>query len=631
MLVVSSLIYLVMGQTGIHVARSREERGEFIRHLLHDIRALAFMVEHDLFERDISRIGAEQEFCLLNRNWRPAINSEVILKALNDPHFTTELARYNLEINLDPLELKSGCFIEMHKNLDALLKKASTQAEKEDTHVFLTGILPTISKNELDISYMTPLPRYYALNEAVKQQRRGDFLVTLDGVDELSIMHDSVLFEACNTSFQLHLQISSSDFISSYNWAQAIAAPVLGISTNSPLLLGRELWDETRIALFQQSIDTRLSSYNLKEQEPRVSFGFQWEAGSIVDIFQHDITRHKVILATTIEHDSLDALERNEIPQLQALRIHNGTVYRWNRPCYGAHQGKAHLRIENRYLPSGPTTLDEMANFALWVGLMTGRPAIYDDMASRMDFRDAKANFFKTAKTGMQSVLHWGDEPRFLRELLEKELLPIAYSGLCKAGISNDEAHKYLGVIENRLKGKNGSEWTLAGYRHARKTLKKDDALLLITKSMYQNQQTDMAVHEWPSVNSDLEAHESAYLIEHVMSTRLFTVMDNDLAMLATTLMRWNNVHHVPVEDENGHLCGLLTWTHMIRNQKQEEDPELLVEDIMEKEVIFVTPSSGIKESIQIMKKHEIGCLPVVSNNELIGIVTIQDVLEFDE
>lgn len=206
----------------------------------------------------------------------------------------------------------------------------------------------------------------------------------------------------------------------------------------------------------------------------------------------------------------------------------------------------------------------------------------------------------------------------------------MAYDGLTKSGLENQEIEKYLGIIEGRLKGQTGSQWLIQEYRKARQTMKKDDALMALTKSIHDNQRKGIPVHKWPRMTSPLEAHESATKVEHIMSTQLFTVLEKDLAMLATSLMRWKNIHHVPVEDENGELSGLLTWTHLVRNDKKGDDSTLLVEDIMEKNVVSVLPSTSIKEAIRMMKEREIGCLPVAVDKELVGIITIEDVIEFD-
>jgi CBS domain-containing protein len=619
-----------MGEQKVSTGIKKEDRATFIGHLLHDIKALEQMLERGLIEDDIIRIGSEQEFCLVTDTWRPSDKNEVILAAINDSHFTTELARYNLEINLDPIELKDDCFSEVEHQLTSLLQKAKKVAAKYNTSILLTGILPTISNSELEFHYMTPQPRYWALNNMLKEVRGDDFQLHLKGVDELSLKHDSVLFEACNTSFQMHLQIPPQDFISSYNWAQAISGPVLGISTNSPLLLGRELWNETRIALFQQSIDTRYSSYALKDQQARVSFGTQWESGSIAEIFKNDIAQHKVILSKDIEKDSLQELADGNIPKLPALNLHNGTIYKWNRPCYGVGGGKAHVRIENRYIASGPSTLDEIATFAFWVGLMIGRPKKFDNMETVMDFRDAKANFIKAARTGKYSVLNWMGKHYSVKDLILRVLLPIARKGLVKAGVNPEDIAKYLEIIEARANGITGSEWLIYNYRTLRRSMKKDDALRILTKNIYENQQKGLVVNAWPNILEHNPQLESAHLVGHIMSTQLFTVHENDLANLATNIMEWKGIHHVPVEDQSGKLCGLLTWTHMLKYKKKENSPLLeTVADIMVKNITTISSGDRIEDAIHLMKENGFGCLPVVKGKELIGIITVKDVIAF--
>ena len=589
------------------------------------------MLEDKMVEEAPIRIGVEQEFCLLTKNWRPANNSEEILEMLNDPHFTTEIAKFNLEINLDPEELRSDCFSKVEKQLRDLLNKAHDVCAERDTKILLTGILPTITKNELVLDFITPNPRYWALNEMLKKVRGGDFDLKIRGINELSIRHDSVLFEACNTSFQMHLQIPPDDFIKSYNWSQAIAGPILGISTNSPLLLGRELWSETRIALFQQSIDTRSSSYALKDQQARVTFGDSWAYGNATDFFKNEIARYKVIFVKEIEENPLELLKNNKIPKLFALCTHNGSIYRWNRPCYGVGGGKPHLRIENRYIPSGPTILDEMANFAFWVGLMAGRPKSFDRMDETMDFNDAKANFIKAARTGKESVLCWNNQLISVKDLVIQELLPMAYSGLHKMNVNKDDIERLLSVIEQRAKGTTGSQWITKNYRKLKKTKKRDEALLALTKSMYINQFKSKPVHEWSSDDITMDTHESAHLASDIMSTQLFTVNKDDLAELATSIMLWKNIHHLPVEDNDGNLCGLLTWEHMKRFKKNNKyHSSMHVADIMTEKLHTAHPSIEIKEAIRQMKSNEIGCLLLKHEEHLVGILTIADLLPFD-
>lgn len=620
-----------MGEHNVKNLDTAPKRSIYIQHLLNDIEALEQMLRENTIEDDMYRIGAEQEFCIVDKNWRPSINSEEILEALDDPHFTTELARYNLEINLDPFVLDGDCFQKIGNQLNSLLEKAKKKAKKFGSRIILTGILPTISQTELEFEYMTPNDRYWALNEMLKSIKGSDFQLHLKGVDELSISHDSVLFEACNTSFQLHLQIPPQDFIASYNWAQMISGPILGIATNSPLLLGRELWSETRIALFQQSIDTRRASFALKNQQPRVKFGKKWASGSIAEIFKDDIAQHKIILSKEIESDSLSELKQGKVPKLKALSLFNGTVYRWNRPCYGMTNGRAHVRIENRYIPAGPSSIDEMANFALWVGLMMGRPSEFDDLPMLMDFKDVKSNFTKASRMGRDAILKWKGKSISVQDLMEKELLPIAHAGLKKVGIDKEYRISLLGIIEDRMKSQTGSEWITKNYREIKNHVKKDNALRLLTRAMYNNQKKNIPVHNWPPIKKDGYLKQKSHLAGQIMTTELFTVNENDLANLATQLMKWKNIHHIPVENDGGKLTGLLTWTHAQKFQKQkEENIGHTVADIMQTDVISITPETHIIDAIRTMKKHEIGCLPITHSMDLVGIITIKDVIPFD-
>lgn len=620
-----------MGEQKVLIKSSEDIHAQFIEHLLTDINALEYMLEKGLFEKNITRIGAEQEFCLVTDDWRPANNSATILEAINDNHFTTELAKYNLEINLDPVELTGDCFRVMSNQLKTLLKKANKMAKKHGSKVVLTGILPTISQNHLKLDYLSDRPRYHALNKQLMKMRGSHFYLHLMGVDELSIRHDSVLYEACNTSFQMHLQIDPDDFVSSFNWAQAISGPVLAACANSPLLLGRELWNETRIALFRQSIDTRHISLALKDQLPRVSFGHDWAKGSVVDIYKENIAQYKMLLATPIDENSMDVLQNGGIPKLKALSLHSGTIYPWNRACYGVGNGKPHLRIENRYIPSGPSRLDEIANFAFWIGLMKARPKKYDDMSTAMNFKDAKSNFIKSARYGKEAVHSWNGELMPVRKLISDVFIPLAHDGLESFGVSKEDRTYYLSIIEERIQKRNGAQWTLCNFRDLQKTHKKDQSLRLLTRAMYRNQQKDLPVHEWPQVSAEKHLEEQSLWVSHIMTTRLLTVKDTDLADLATSIMEWKNVHHMPVENDKGMLCGLLTWSHVEKNTKEAPNASRLVMDIMTTKIITTSPETPIHEAIRIMREKQIGCLPVIQDDELIGIITVKDVVPYDQ
>ncbi|WP_375323453.1 CBS domain-containing protein [Flagellimonas sp. GZD32] len=612
---------------GEHVTSStfdEQERKAFVQHLIDDIRALELMIKKGMIEDDIVRIGAEQEMCLVNSDYRPAPISLEVLKAVDDSHFTTEFAKYNLEANLDPLTLEAGCFTDMEEQLRGLLRKVKKTSSAFDAKIILTGILPSISKDELGMDFMTPIPRYYRINDVLRKWRGDDFSVRIKGVDELSLHHDSILFEACNTSFQLHLQIRPDDFVKSYNWAQAISGPVLSACCNSPLLLGRELWNETRIALFQQSMDTRKWTKAVKEQVARVGFGERWQKHSVAEIFKQDISTHRILLTKPIHQNALELLDRGVVPKLEALSLFNSTVYRWNRPCYGVGNGKPHLRIENRYIPSGPTVIDEMANFAFWIGLMAGRPKKFDDMPSQMDFKEAKLNFLRAATNGRQAMFTWKDKAITAKKMVLEELLPIAHEGLRKYGVNEQDIERLLKIIAQRTKKGTGAEWQVKNFRTLRKQMKLDSAIVQLTKAMSKNQETEKPVHQWKSIGSMAETTEGFKWVGQVMSTKLMKLYEDDYANLAIAIMKWNNIHHLPVENGQGELVGLLTWTHIERLGTMSQNGAR-VSDIMIKDVFTVEPKTEIEEAKKIMQEHHIGCLPVLVDTHVVGIVSKVD------
>ena len=617
-----------MGDHKAIEATNIRDRASFIAYLLNDISSLEYLVDNDLFEKGITRIGAEQEFCLVNQYWRPSKKAIQILNDINDHHFTTELGKFNLEVNLDPLELGGHCFSQMHERLNYFLSIANQSAKKYNHRVVLAGILPSISINELTSEYMTSNPRYNAINESIKRVRGGDMELHLKGVDEIDVYHDSVLFEACNTSFQMHLQVPPEDFVASYNWALAISGALLGLCTNSPLLLGRELWHETRIALFQQSIDTRKSSYALRDQEARVSFGNSWAEDSVVNIYKNDISRFKILLSGDKYENSLALLEKGEIPNLSALNLFNGTVYRWNRACYGVGNGKAHLRIENRYIPSGPSTTDEIANFMLWVGLMIGRPKQYDQISQQMDFRDAKSNFINAARSGKNTILDWFGKSYTVCDLMKQELIPIAWNGLVSAQVEEVDIKKYLNVIEKRMIGNTGSSWLVKNYRQLRTKLTSDDALRTLTKETHCNQTKMFPVHLWPDVPYDTLTNHDTLIASHIMSTEIFSINENDQISLASRIMTWNDIHHIPVESSSGKMVGLLTWSKIVGlDHSLLPDASSCVKDVMITNPITINPDTAIDIATEIMKTNKFGCLPVVNNGILVGLITKKDLV----
>ena len=617
-----------MGSQAVKAIESLRERKEFLYHLLNDVKALEMMLDQDIFEKGIQRIGAEQELCLVDKNFRPSCNALKILEKLNDHHFTTELALFNLEINMDPLELKGDCFSKIDNELTELIKKGDKIANSiDETKIILAGILPTLRKRDMVFKNITPFQRYKVLNKILKDIRGDDFMLKIKGVDELILNHKSILFEACNTSFQVHLQVPISEIVDKYNWAQAIAGPVLSITANSPLLLGRELWSETRIALFQQSVDLRNRSYLLREQKPRVSFGSDWIKKSIIELYQDDIVRYTPLLTTELKEDAVAKLKQGEIPKLEAIGVHNGTIYRWNRLCYGQNDGIPHMRIENRYIPAGPSVKDEVANAVFWVGLMQGMPLRYTNLNELAPFNDVKGNFVNAARTGIDTFFNWFGKGISAKRLILTELIPMAYAGLKKTGIDEKDIEFYLNIIERRAESRcTGALWTKTSNRALKKKMTKDIANATLTAHMYKNQREGKPVHEWEVAkdNDLLNLDVGLTKLEKFMTTEIFVVNENDLVELVAKIMEWRNIHHIPVVDNKNRLTGLITKTNILEIQGQDTNV-IVAKDIMIKEVVTVDSETSIEKATKLMIEHKIGCLPILELGDLVGIITKND------
>ncbi|NNF82209.1 MAG: CBS domain-containing protein [Flavobacteriaceae bacterium] len=616
-----------MGDLKVIKLTSKKDKANYIHQLVRDIEALDIMINEGLIEKSPIRVGAEQEFCLVDHEFNPSFNSLEILEEIDDDHFTTEIGSFNLELNLDPYELTGDCFSKIANQLNTLLEKAKQATKKHNTRILLTGILPTLSLSHIKLENMANVQRYFVLNEAIRESRRGNFEIHIKGVDELNLLHDSVLLEGCNTSFQIHLQINPDEFVERYNWAQAVAGPVLSVCTNSPMLFGKELWSETRIALFTQSVDTRANSFMLNEKQSRVSFGSDWTTGTVSDIFKDNISRFRSLVTAEYFKDSVEMLKQGEIPQLKALNLHNGTVYRWNRACYGVGGGKPHLRIENRYIPSGPTIADEIANMMFWVGVMKGRPKEYKNIDQKMNFKDAKSNFFNAARYGMSTQFVWDGKIVPSHDLILNVFLPMAYKGLYKVGVSPKDAEYYMTIIENRVKSFSGSEWMTACYRNLLRHNKPFEAAQILTAHMYEKQEKNFPVSSWRTLDPETPSNfKSARRVEHIMSIDLFSVDERDSVELVAKIMQWQNIHHMPVINTKKEMVGMLTWKDVEGLVGDEDKIQSSVGEIMQTDFITVKQGVSVKKVTEIMKKHQTDCLPVVRDNQLIGIITSKDI-----
>ena len=606
----------------------------FMKALLEDLRALTFMLEDGRIEHGVARIGAEQEMFLIDRYSRPAPVSLEVLNQASDSRLTTEIARFNLEANLTPLKLEHNCFSQMEQELIELIALARDSAATQHADVLLAGILPTLQKSDLTLDNLTPIARYHELDRGVIRMRGGPLSIHIKGLDELHLTHDNIMMESCNTSFQIHFQSSAKEFTNHYNVAQAITAPVLAAAVNSPLLLGQRLWQETRVALFQHSTDERSRPQLTRNQPTRVSFGDCWLQHSVVELFHDQITRFRPIMITQPDENPFAVLARGETPSLSALRLHNGTVWRWNRACYGVIDGVAHLRIENRALPSGPTTKDEIANAAFFAGLMVAVPQAYGEIARRMAFDDAKLNFFRAARHGLDAHFEWIDgQSHSATSLILDHLLPLARHGLISSRVASEDVDTYLGIIEERARcGQTGARWVMKSLAAMGTSAAKDATQRRLTSQILANQKRGEPIHRWPIIEkTDAGEWEHGYrTVGQFMSTDLFTVNPDDLIDLAASVMDWRHVRHVPVEDQEGRLVGLITHRALLRLMinRTTDSKAVTVREIMVKNPVVVSPSTSSLEAMEIMRSNRVGCLPVIDNDQLVGIVTSYDFLE---
>lgn len=620
-----------MGEQNIARGSDAQLR-EFTRALLDDVEALGQLLETDLIERNVRRIGAEQELFLVDSSWGPSPRGPEVLGGLEDPRFTAELGRFNLEANLLPMEFGGDCLRRMENELLELLGLAQDVASRHAARVLLVGILPTLNRSHLGLDWMTPKPRYYELNRTLKRLRGGEFRADIEGRDALKLTHNNIMLEAFNTSFQLHFQVGPGEFAELYNLAQVVTAPVLAGAVNSPLLLNQRLWHETRIALFQQSVDVRSKAHEARGQPMRVNFGDRWVDDSVLEVFREDIARFRVVIATELGESSTSKLARGVPPDLKALCLHNGTVYRWNRPCYGVKDGIAHLRIENRVLPAGPTVIDEVANAAFYFGLLSGLSRVYSDVRDNISFAKARENFTAAARTGLQARFHWLDgSMASADDLIVQELIPVAREGLEAHGVDSADIDRYLGVIEERAKaGKTGASWMLDSLEGMEEG-SRDEQVRAITAQIAVNQATDRPVHTWDlaELQTAPKWEESWRFVSQIMHTELVTVSPDDIVELAASMMDWEKIRHLPVEDSEGHLVGIVTHRAMVRllAKRDRAAKEITVREVMTANPISVGPECSTLRAVDLMREHRVGCLPVLREGRLAGMVTERDFL----
>ncbi|HUK91626.1 MAG TPA: glutamate-cysteine ligase family protein [Blastocatellia bacterium] len=627
-----------MGEHDVAIETGEDRLRTFTRALLSDLQALEYMLETGMIESGVHRIGAEQEMFLVNWSHRPAPIAVELLERLNDPRFTTEMGRFNLEANLPPLDFDRHCLRDLEGELRGLVAKVNEAAKPLGAYALLTGILPTMRLSDLTLDNLTPTSRYSEMNRAITNLRGGSFNIQINGLDELQITHDNVMLESCNTSFQIHLQAGPREFVELYNLAQVVIAPVLAAAVNSPLLLGHRLWHETRVALFQHSVDGRSAVQQARSYPTRVRFGDDWVRDSIIEVFHEDVSRFRVILTRELEQDSMAVLAAGAVPSLPAWRLHNGTVWRWNRACYGVMNERPHLRIEARALPSGPSIIDEVANAAFFLGLMTALPDEYGAVSQRMPFDSAKHNFFAAARHGLMAQFEWVDGRSYAAShLILDHLLPLAHRGLRHNGVDTGDVDRYLGVIEERVRsGRTGAQWMLDSLSNMGQQTRPNLRCGVLTAAIRENQQGEKPVHQWPlaSITESGDWVRNYRAIGQLMTTDLFTVRPADIVDLAATLMDWKHVRHVPVEDDEGRLVGIVSHRDLLRlvaRGRVTPNETVTIGDVMKKNPVSTTADTPILEAVRLMRAHNIGCLPIVEGERLVGLVTAHDFLAISE
>jgi len=623
-----------MGEHRVHDTSDEQRTQTFVRAMLNDIRALEVLIEQDLIERDMHRVGVEQEMYIVDADGYPAPISDQLLDRLADARFTTELARFNLEANLDPQPIGGDFLRAMESSLDEVLRQANSAADEVGAHIVLTGILPTLQDKHVSLANLTPETRYKCLNDTCMAARGGTIKLEIDGVDHFEFSHDCAVIEGANTSFQFHLQVAPDEAGALYNLAQLITAPLLAVAANAPVLLNRRVWHETRVALFERTFEYRSTPELARNVPTRVGFGETWIGDSVLDIFRENAMRHHVIMVSDPVDDSLQLLREGRIPDLSALALHNGTVWRWNRLCYGITDGKPHLRIENRALPAGPTIVDQVANAALFYGLMQGLETDAKKIPQRIAFEDARLNFFSAAQHGLDARFTWLDGCRQgARELLLQELIPIARNGLEALKVPNTDIDYYLGVIEARTNsGRTGARWLLDSLENV-PAEEREGVCRDAVKIMRERQGRALPVHAWELIVPSTEADnmKANIKVSDVMTTNLFTVRPQDLLDLATSTMAWRHVRHVPVENTAGELVGLLSTRELLRLHSAEaeaRDQPIPVSALMQPDPLTISPDVSLDDACLRMLETDSGCLLVVARGQLLGIVTERDLLE---
>ncbi|HSG88727.1 MAG TPA: hypothetical protein VLA56_05920 [Pseudomonadales bacterium] len=470
-----------MGQEIDRSEFTAQDVDAFAERLAAETARLARWFSSQRFSRRAFMAGFELEAWLIDDAAQPCAMNENYLRTLGNDLVVPELSQFNVELNGSPTSLQGKAFSRLAEELEHTWAECRACAESLGAHILMTGILPTVPAEALHLGNMSKLSRYAALNERLLAMRHGvPFELRINGRERIRRTHPDVMLEAAATSFQIHLQVRQANAVRLYNAAQVVSAPMVAVSANSPYLFGHDLWDETRIPVFEQAVAAGDGPFQ------RVTFGQGYVRDSLFELFAENL-EHYPVLIPSLRDDSAGSLPH--------LRFHNGTIWRWNRPLLGFdHDGVPHLRIEHRVVPAGPTVADGIANAAFFYGMVAALAVQDTPIESRLPFAAAKDNFYAAARHGLEAGLRWpgADGSVEVRTLILEELLPLAQRGLAWLGIPDDEIEHYLAIIEGRVQSRvNGACWQRRWVeRHGR-----DFAGL--TRAMLERQATGVPVHRW--------------------------------------------------------------------------------------------------------------------------------------
>ncbi|HMG62180.1 MAG TPA: glutamate--cysteine ligase [Streptosporangiaceae bacterium] len=488
-----------MGRDVPAITVSQQDRRAYREKVRQCLDVFARMLRESRFENEAPQLGLEIELDLVDGDALPSMRNTEVLDAIADPRWATELGQFNLEINVPPRKLTGDAFSRLEDSVVSSLGHADKRALDTGSRLVMVGILPTLRPSDVTAAAMSENPRYRLLDEQMFAARGEEMQIAIEGPERLLAHVDTIMPEAACTSVQFHLQVSPEAFGSYWNAAQAVAGVQVALGANSPFLFGRELWRETRIPLFEQVTDTRPEE--LKEQgvRPRVWFGERWIT-SVFDLFEENLRYFPALLPLREDEDPVAALDRGDAPRLAELTLHNGTVYRWNRPVYAVTDGRPHLRVENRVLPSGPTVVDVVANAAFYYGVVRALAEAERPIWTRMSFSAAAENLVSAARNGIDARVYWpgmGQLP--VTELVLRRLLPLAWEGLSQWGVDLADAERLLGIIEQRcLTGRTGATWQSQTVHDLSGPSDRRGALQRMTQGYIDRMSTNEPVHCWP-------------------------------------------------------------------------------------------------------------------------------------